>query len=177
MARYTEGQERLLKLQTKKLSDEEKQMLNRALLPRSVYLPETGEECEALALSWLGEEKYEKMNAFLRELQRKYAGVELAWSRGSLRWGMYRSVRCGSRSFCRFGIGYRRLELILSFGVQECGMFERDRRLYPKDTVQWTYDFFVPQRGLRTMVFDVNETMEPYLWKLLSYKQAPEKRG
>lgn len=176
MARYTEGQERLLKFWKKKLTDEEKRILNRALLPRSVYLPESSEECEALALSWLGKEKYEQMNSFLRELQGRYGGAEWAWSRGSLRWGMYRSVRIGRRSFCRLGIGYQRLELIVSFGAKECALFEQDRQRYPRDTVQWTYDFFLPQRGVRTLVFDVNEEMEPYLWEMLSYKQAPESR-
>ena len=56
--RYTEAQKNLLKIDMKDLTEAEKKVLRRALLPRKRYVPQTEEEGFSLARDMLGDEMY-----------------------------------------------------------------------------------------------------------------------
>lgn len=175
MKRYTDGQMRLLKLNPNSLSEEERTVLHRLLLPRSVYLPAEPSEQDALALDWLGQEKYDALLAFCDVLRDRYGeGLEFFWSRGEKEWGMYRLVRLHGKSLCRFGIMYRSFRLIVLFGARECAEFERLRATFPRDRIQWTYDAVTERRGVRPLYLDLDEEgVLPHALRLLSIKSAP----
>lgn len=175
MARYTEGQEILRKLQAKgkRWTQEEEAVFERALLPRTVFLPDSEDECRALASAWLGEELTACMDRFLHELERVYGALDVHWVRGGMRRAMYLSVHSGGKPLCRLAVDYRILDLVIAFGAAECARFERARNAFPAE-VRWAFDFFPVERGVRTVRLDLaQEEMMPWIWQLLAVKRPP----
>ena len=70
--RYTTAQKNLLKIRIEDLSEAEKKVLRRALLPRKRYIPETEQEGFELARDMLDEEKYANFYALVGEIRSAY---------------------------------------------------------------------------------------------------------
>ena len=176
MKRYTDGQMRLLKLNPNSLSEEERTVLHRLLLPRSVYLPAEPSEQDALALDWLGQKKYDALLAFCDVLRDRYGeGLEFFWSRGEKQWKMYRCARVRGKSLCRFGIMYRDFRLILLFGLRECREFESLRNTFSRDQVQWSFDMIAERGGVHPICLDIEQpNVASQALRLLSIKLAPK---
>ena len=176
MRRYTEDQEKLLKLNPKKLDEEELRQLHRFLLPRGSYLPDEPAEQDALAREWLGEEKYMQVMALCDLLAAHYGDkAQFSWSRGEKEWGMFRLVRVGKKSLCRIAIAYECFRLVIYYGASERAAFEKVRNTFPRVPVQWAYDAVTERKGILPLYFDVfEEDILPYVLRLLSIKCAPE---
>ena len=76
---YTYVQKKFLKIDPKKLTEEERDVLRRVLLPRTRYLPDTDEECLAYAYELVQEPTYGKFLLFLRKkaLPKQEIGIHI----------------------------------------------------------------------------------------------------
>ena len=172
--RYTEGQKQLLSIDQSALSDSERDLLRRVLLPRTKYLPQSDEEGRELAKQMLGETGYNALFAMAEEIRKRYGEIECGWTRGNGLWDLYYTVKKDGDALCRFGLRFNMFNLVISFGREECELFERERDIFPRDAVQWIFDTSAIERGRKILMFDITDPrIHPYLFRLLAYKKKP----
>lgn len=158
--RYTEGQKIFLKLKKNSLTDEEKDMLRKLMLPRNHYFPDTAEECEELAHEILNPESYVHFYDFRAMLYEQY-GDSGEWCRGTKDIILFCRFRKGGKSLCSIAFRADSPELVITLGEKDCRVFEKYRRQFPRDGILWTYDYFSGGGRQRTLRYDLSER---WLW-------------
>lgn len=172
--RYTEAQKNLLKIDMKDLTEAEKKVLRRALLPRKRYVPQTEEEGFSLARDMLGDEMYASFFALVGEIRSAYR-CTTRWT-GSNRWWRQRyCFYCDKFSLCAIAMDVDRYSLQIEFGERECRLFEAARRSFPREEVQWIYDCAPWQNGKKLLQFDPESLISfELLFRLLAIRRLPD---
>ncbi len=172
--RYTEGQRRLLRIDRSTLTEEEKEQLRRALLPRKRFVPKTDEECFLLVAEFLGDAKYRAFRRLLEAILSRYSCSQ-RWSAGGRDWRLLLRLYCGKQVLCSIGILEDRYFLLMDWGERECKRFEELRDTFPREEVQWTFDFFRLRNGVKHLQWDTEqEGWADYLFPLLAIGRLPE---
>lgn len=176
MERYTEAQKKFIALRDKgKLSEEEQRQVRVLLLPRGNFLPETEEECFSLAKEYLGEELYIVFHDFLQEVARAY-DYSAEWSRGDRDASLYCRLKRGTKTLCALGILLDHFDIVFYLGKSECERFERERDLFPRGGVQWSYDIApVTHIGKAVRLDGSDLSLRPFVFRLMSYKKSPDR--
>lgn len=174
---YTEKQLRMIEVKKKLKTPKELDFLRRMLLPRTKYVPDTEEECRALAEEILTAERYTLFLALAKEIEERYAAKEHLWSAGEGKAKLVYRIKRGGRTFCAFLLEPDRFLLAVYFNAAERELFERMRASFDRTEIQWTYDITaVAANGVKRVVYDIeSEEHRPYVYSLLDFKARAEK--
>ncbi len=159
--RYVPAQKIFLKLKASMLTQEENEMLRILLLPRNHYFPETLEEREKLAKEILKGDTYLAFSDFRNLMSEKFADAG-EWCRGRKDAIMFYRFRSTGRALCSVHLITDNPVLEIILGEKECKKFERERSFFPRDGIQWTYDYFGGETKTKTLLFSL---CDRDLWK------------
>lgn len=176
---YTEAQLRFIKVKKKEFTEKDFDFLRRMLLPRVKYLPDTEDECFALAQEILGEEKYAKMRALLAEVEERYQTEGRVWSAGDHFAKLYCRVKKFGRTFCAFNFLVEDLYLSVYFNAAERDRFEEERENFPRAEICWTYDICATMaNGIKCVRFNIlDEVVCKHVFALLDFKLRIAAKG
>ena len=172
--RYTTAQKNLLKIRIEDLSEAEKKVLRRALLPRKRYIPETEQEGFELARDMLDEEKYANFYALVGEIRSAYR-CTARWMGGNRWWRQKYCFMCDKTPLCAIAVAVDQYKLQIEFGEKECRLFEMARASFPREEIQWIFDTAIWRNGKKLLQLDPENLVGfELLFRLLAIKRIPE---
>ena len=169
--RYTAGQEQLLPLLDKDLTESEREELRQLLAPRSKYLPATETERFALVAQMLNE-KYARFLEFIEDLQNCCPTIHMEWSLGDRRNSLYYKAMLGSKTLCALGVRLNCLEVVAMLDEKQCNEFESLRSDFQRMGMQWLFDVTPFTKNKKTLYVDITEQLlKEELMQLLHLKK------
>ena len=173
--RYTEAQKKLLKFEKEDLTEAERRVLRRALLPRKRYIPQTDEEGFSLTRDMLDKEKYIDFCALAEEIRASYRGTTTRWMGGNRWWRQRLCFLCDKTMLCALAVTVDHFRLQIEFGERECRMFETARESFPREEIQWLFDTAVWKNGKKLLQIDPSSLVSfELLFRLLAIKRIPD---
>lgn len=173
--RYTEAQKKLLKFEKEDLTEAERKVLRRALLPRKRYIPQTDEEGFSLTRDMLDKEKYIDFCALAEEIRASYRGTTTRWMGGNRWWRQRLCFLCDKTMLCALAVTVDHFRLQIEFGERECRLFETARESFPREEIQWLFDTAVWKNGKKLLQIDPSSLVSfELLFRLLAIKRIPD---
>lgn len=174
---YTYVQKKFLKIDPKKLTEEEREVLRRVLLPRTRYLPDTDDECLAYAYELVQEPTYGKFLSFLHEIELRFGVKERTWSAGDRFARLYCRLKKNGRTFCAFALDADKFYLAVYFNAEERRRFEAVRNDFSREVIQWPYDFCpVRANGIQCVYYHLqDDRVKEHIFSLLAFKAGKGK--
>ena len=173
--RYTEAQKKLLKFEKEDLTEAERKVLRRALLPRKRYIPQTDEEGFSLTRDMLDKEKYIDFCALAEEIRASYRGTTTRWMGGNRWWRQRLCFLCDKTMLCALAVTVDHFRLQIEFGERECRLFEKARESFPREEIQWLFDTAVWKNGKKLLQIDPSSLVSfELLFRLLAIKRIPD---
>lgn len=173
--RYTAGQEQLLRLSTKDLTEAEREELRYFLAPRSKYLPYEEEECFVLVANML-HEKYSYFVQFIESLKEHFEGIVFEWAIGDKRNILYYKAVQNSKTLCSIGVHFDCIEVSVVLHEKHCFVFEEYRMDFQRMGTQWLFDLAPFYKNKKIVYFDITEPLlQTEIIKLLQLKQMTKK--
>ena len=153
---YTLGQKAFLKLDSRKFTDEDLEVLRIMLLPRNHYLPKTEDECAMLSRQILNEESYALFSEF-RDFMCEHLGVQGEWGKGRKNAILQYRFRLRGKTLCSVALCVDNPKLEITLGASEQKKFERVRHTFSKKDILWSYDDFGDYTNYKLLIFSLSD--------------------
>ncbi len=174
--RYTPEQKRLLKIDPKTYTEEEREAMRIVLLPRKRYLPQSDEDGMEIVSLALG--KAEKVALFCRcreEILSRYP-CEGRWSAGDKSAVLYYRFSLKGKPLCALRIRIDHFELMFSFGKKEMDLFEKVRHTFPRESIQYGYDASGLNAKRKILAYPMDRSYEDVFRVLALRFPLPDKK-
>lgn len=155
------------------LTDHEKFLVMRSELRKKRYVPDSDEEGTFLARQLLGEELFRGFEVLRAEIACRY-NCSPRWGACS-GWKLFYRYECGGNYLCGICVDERRYAARIRLGRRERDMFEMLRDTFPRDTVQWMYDFAPVQGGVKHVLIDPELCGVDAVFRILALCRVPDR--
>lgn len=173
--RYTAGQEQLLRLSTKDLTEAEREELRRFLAPRSKYLPYAEADCFALVVYML-HDAYKYFVEFTETLKENFVDIAFEWVIGDRRNILYYRALQNNKVLCNIGVCYNSIEVSVVLHEKLCYTFEEHRLEFERMGTQWLFDCASFSKNKKVLHFDITDAiLQKEVIRLLKLKQTSKK--
>ncbi len=170
--RYTPEQKRLLKIDPKTYTEEEREAMRVVLLPRKRYLPQSDEDGMEIVSLALGTQ--EKIALFCRcreDILSRYA-CEGRWSAGDKSAVLYYRFYLKGKALCALRVRIDHFDLTFSFGKKEMQAFEQCRSTFPRESIQYGYDATGGKEERRLLAYPMDRSYED-VFRMLALRCPP----